>query len=68
MHLSISCPTPGEYRGFDKLSRQMPHPWGQVGCQTPTMSPGPSRGFDSTFMLSILLLLRQTVASAILCL
>ena len=58
----------GEYRGFDKLSRQMPHPWGQVGCQIPTMSPGPSRGFDSTFTLSISLLIRQTVASAILCL
>ena len=72
MHLSISSPTPpflgrvGEYRGFDKLSRQMPHPWGQVGCQIPTISPGPSRGFGSTFMLSISLLLHQTVVSAIL--
>ena len=48
----------GEYRGFDKLSRQMLHPWGQVGCQIPTMSPGP-RGFDSTFMLSTSLLFRE---------
>ena len=50
MHLSISCPTPGEgggIQGFDKSSRQMPHPWGEVGCQIPTMSPGSSRGFDS---------------------
>ena len=39
MHLSISCPNPGEYRGFDKSSCQMPHPWGQVGCQIPTLSP-----------------------------
>ena len=71
MHLSVSCSTPGrvgEYRGFDKLNRQMPHPWGQVGCQIPTMSPGPSSGLDSTFMLSISLLLYQTVVSAILCL
>jgi len=37
-------PTPGEGGGFDKLSRQMSHPWGQPSCQIPTMSPGPSRG------------------------
>ena len=55
----------GEYRGIDN---QMPHLWGQVGCQIPTMSPGPSRGFDSTFMLSMSLLFCQTVVSAILCL
>ena len=54
MNLSISVPLPfpplpervGEYRGFDKLSHRMSHPWGQDSCQIPTMSPGPSRGFD----------------------
>ena len=30
----------GNTWGFDKLSRQMPHPWDQVGCQIPTMSSG----------------------------
>ena len=54
MHLSISCPTPeptppppgvvGEYRGFDKSWCQIPHYWGKIGCQIPTMSPPPSRG------------------------
>ena len=28
----------------------------QVSCQIPTMSPGPRRGFDNTFGLSIVLL------------
>jgi len=46
----------GEYRGFDKLSCQVPHPWGQVSCQIPIMSPSPRRGFDNTFRLSIVLL------------
>jgi len=32
------------------------------------MFPGPNRGFDSTFWLSIALLCPQTVMSAILCL
>ena len=49
MHLSISCPTPhpggvGEYRGFDNYRCQIPHPWGKIGCQIPTISPTPLVG------------------------
>ena len=55
MHLSISCPTPTpplrEGGGIDKSSRQIPHPWSEVGCQITTMSPGPSRGFDSCHLV-----------------
>ena len=39
MHLSISCPTPGEggrIQGIDKSWCQIPHYWGKIGCQIPT--------------------------------
>ena len=67
MHLSISCltPTPGEYRGFDKSSRQMPHPWGEIGCQIPTMSPLLVGDLTADIWLSIVLLKLKTVVSVI---
>ena len=42
----------GEYRGFDKSWCQIPHYWGKIGSQIPTMSPPPSRGFDNTSRIS----------------
>jgi len=31
----------GDYKGFDKLRSQIPHPWGKIVCQIPSRSPTP---------------------------
>ena len=50
MQLSISCPTPPPPGGWgntgDLTNRGVKFP--TTGCQIPTMSPPPSRGFDNT--------------------